>query len=90
MAFTQGKKLPKGLDDGVKMTKAQKKRKTAEEKGEDLPVVKKEVVEKEVPTIRPGEKMSDFAARVDAALPVSGLINKTAKSGKDPLGLKVV
>lgn len=40
-------------------------------------------------TIQPGERMSDFAARVDAALPLSGLMNKTAKGGKDPLGLKV-
>ncbi|KZF26545.1 hypothetical protein L228DRAFT_264926 [Xylona heveae TC161] len=34
-----------------------------------------------MPTIKPGEKLSDFAARVDAALPVSGLKNK----GADPL-----
>jgi hypothetical protein len=96
MAFAQGKKLPKGLDDGVKPTKAQKKRKLADEKaaaaGEGEVEVKQEVVDSakvELPTIRPGEKMSDFSARVDAALPVSGLINKTAKGGKDPLGLKV-
>jgi hypothetical protein len=91
MAFTQGKKLPKGLDDGVKLTKAEKKRKLAEAKGEDVQI-KEEVVEKsviDVPTIRPGEKMSAFSARVDAALPVSGLINKTQRGGKDPLGLKV-
>lgn len=97
--FAQGKKLPKSLDDGIKPTKAQnkaaKKRKLAEEEGEDAEVqVKDEPVEKvelgkEMPTIRPGEKMSDFSVRVDAALPVSGLINKTAKGGKDPLGLKV-
>lgn len=89
MLFAQGKKLPKSLDDGVKLTKAEKKRKVAEEKGEELPAVQTEAVVTEVPTIRPGEKMSDFSARVDAALPVSGLINKTAKNGKDPLGMKV-
>jgi hypothetical protein len=37
----------------------------------------------------PGERMSDFSARVDAALPIAGLINKTVRGGKDPLGLKV-
>lgn len=55
-------------------------------------VIKQEITEStrvEMPTIRPGEKMSEFSARVDAALPVSGLINKTAKNGKDPLGLKI-
>jgi hypothetical protein len=94
MAFQQGKRLPKGLDDGVKETKAAKKRRVAAEKEANEPaedVAKEEKTEEriEVPTIRPGEKMSEFSARVDAALPVSGLINKGAKGGKDPLGLKV-
>ncbi|KAK4226232.1 hypothetical protein QBC38DRAFT_481024 [Podospora fimiseda] len=40
--------------------------------------------------IRPGEKLWEFNQRVDAALPVSGLVNKSAiKDGKDPLGIKV-
>lgn len=98
MAFQQGKKLPKGLDDGVKESKAAKKRRVAAEKQSSEPAedMRAEVGERaeekekvEVPTIRPGEKMSAFSARVDAALPVSGLINKGAKGGKDPLGLKV-
>jgi hypothetical protein len=93
LAFQQGKKLPKGLDDGVKETKAAKKRRIAAEKDaepSDEKKVEEKVEEKtEMPTIRPGEKMSEFSARVDAALPVSGLINKGAKGGKDPLGLKV-
>jgi len=89
MAFQKGKKLPKGLDDGVKETKAAKKRKIAAEKETEEPTQETSVEEKaQVPTIRPGERMSDFAARVDAALPVSGLINKTTRGGKDPLGLK--
>jgi hypothetical protein len=50
----------------------------------------KEAEEKhEIPKIKPGESMSEFASRVDAALPVGGLINKSAKNGRDPLGLKV-
>ncbi len=44
---------------------------------------------KAVPTIRPGERLSEFNQRVDAALPLSGLVNKTVRNGKDPLGLKV-
>lgn len=113
MAFQRGEKLPKGLDDGVKLTKAaRKKQKLAQDSASNTthntndqdqagPETKQQTktknatdkksvaVEHEIPTIRPGEKMGDFAARVDAALPVSGLINKTMKGGKDPLGLKV-
>ena len=88
MAFQRGEKLPKGLDDGVKISKsARKKQKLAKENEEAS--IAKPVATKTMPTILPGERLGDFAARVDAALPVSGLINKSAKGGKDPLGLKV-
>lgn len=96
MAFAAGKKLPKGLDDGVKETKAAKKRRVAAENegNAEQGVVEdgRKAMEEPraaLPTIRPGERMSDFSARVDAALPVSGLINKSVRGGKDPLGLKV-
>ncbi|KAK2627392.1 hypothetical protein QTJ16_003358 [Diplocarpon rosae] len=97
MAFTQGKKLPKGLDDGVRESKAEKKRKITKQMesedrgGEDtVPIAKgRPETDTGLITIRLGEKMSEFSARVDAALPVSGLINKSVRSGKDPLGLKV-
>jgi hypothetical protein len=97
MAFQAGKKLPKSLDDGVKAPKA-KRTKQMRNKGADGGDVEGDGEGQqqelkgsnlEVPEIRPGERMSDFAARVDAALPVSGLINKSTKSGKDPLNLKV-
>jgi hypothetical protein len=90
MAFQSRKKLPKGLDDGVQLSKKQKKAAAAAaESNNDTQndVEKEESVQ--MPTIKPGERMAEFSARVDAALPVSGLINKTAKGGKDPLGLKV-
>lgn len=83
MAFKLGQKLPKGLDDGVKKPK----NKNAKTDSEKAPTPKKEP-EIEIPKIRPGEKMWEFSARVDAALPVGGLIHKGAKGGKDPLGLK--
>ena len=91
MAFQRGEKLPKGLDDGVRASKKKQKVAKDNEDGEAVAEKKKPVVveKKEIPTIRPGERMSDFNVRVDAALPVSGLINKTARGGKDPLGLKV-
>lgn len=89
MMFQQGKKLPSGLDDGIKPTKKQKQAAAAAEKGNKPQAPKVDPAEVEIPRIKPGEKMSEFSARVDAALPISGLINKTGKDGKDPLGLKV-
>ncbi|KAK0123746.1 hypothetical protein ONS95_008753 [Cadophora gregata] len=111
MAFAQGKKLPKGLDDGVRETKKEAKKKRVEaeaqaksksnqdgdaEEDTDIPIkLEKEPAKPtaapttNTPTIRPGERLSDFSARVDAALPVAGLINKSVRNGKDPLGLKV-
>ncbi len=86
MMFAQGKKLPKGLDDGIQKTKKQKKAENAIKEGRTPgPTADAKVG---MPTIKPGEKLSDFAARVDAALPIAGLINKSGKNGKDPLGLK--
>ncbi|TAQ84348.1 hypothetical protein B7494_g7327 [Chlorociboria aeruginascens] len=80
MAFRDGKRLPQGLDDGIRTAKMPKSAK------KDTEAEKEKLLVHEAPTIRPGEKMSEFSARVDAALPVSGLINRR---GKDPLGLRV-
>lgn len=91
MLFSQGKKLPKSLDDGVRPTKKQKKEANAAKAADtDADVIKAQAqaLKAEMPTIRPGEKMSEFSARVDAALPISGLMNKSGRGGKDPLGLK--
>lgn len=89
MSFREGKRLPKGLDDGLKPTKRQKRSKAESRATRKEQVPESQNVETELPIIKPGEKMSDFAARVDAALPLSGLMNKTTKGSKDPLGLKV-
>lgn len=98
MALKEGKKFRSGLDDGLRKDAGNNKKK--KKKGKD--VAKTEGSDaatadtsqpnatKEMPTIRPGERMSDFARRVDAALPVMGLVGKTVRhDGKDPLGLKV-
>ena len=71
MAFAQGKRLPSGLDGGP----AAKGNNAADPDDDAAPAV---------PTIQPGEKLSDFSARVNAALPISGL----KRGGKDPLGIK--
>merc|ERR1712000_307828 len=76
MAAAQGKKFPGGLDDG-------------QPKGKKTPVAKSET-EPEKLAIRPGEDLRSFSARVDAALPVSGLKTKTVvRDGKDEQGNKV-
>jgi len=86
MAYqTTGRKIPSGLDDGN--TKKQSKKRKREAIAVD-PTEHNTKPEGTVPKIQPGERMSEFAARVDAALPVSGLIGKGQKGVKDPLGLK--
>ncbi|KAG9235225.1 putative UPF0653 protein [Amylocarpus encephaloides] len=92
MMFQQGQKLPKGLDDGVRDKKVKKRKANPMgSQGEDEGASKVVATQTEsaTPTIRPGERMAEFSARVDAALPVRGLANKTGKGGKDPLGLQV-
>ncbi|OLN95436.1 hypothetical protein CCHL11_09441 [Colletotrichum chlorophyti] len=83
MALAQGQKQRSGLDDGRQLKSKKKGSKKADNNSK--PAVEAE--KPEMPKIRPGEKMSDFAARVNATLPLAGLVGK-AKDGKDPLGLK--
>ena len=85
MAFAGGKKPRSGLDNGDEPTGKNKKRKATQDAAPETD--EKNI--SEIPKIRPGERMSDFAARVDATLPISGLVNKSVRDGKDPLGLKV-
>lgn len=82
MAMSQGKKFRLGLDDGNDGTSKKKtKKKDAEVEESSGPGM---------PKIRPGEDLRSFSARVDAALPVSGLTRKTVvKDGKDEQGVKV-
>lgn len=77
MAFSKNGKTRSGLDNGVDKKKESNTEDTSKPE-EEAPA----------PSIRPGESLSDFAARVDASIPVAGLINKTSKGGKDPVGLK--
>ncbi|KAK8136057.1 hypothetical protein PG984_003997 [Apiospora sp. TS-2023a] len=99
MALSGGKRTRSGLDNGddhESKNKKKAKAKAAAAAGTSTeteatetkaPKETKEVIE--IPKIKPGERMSEYAARVDQALPISGLIGKTAKQGKDPLGGKV-
>ena len=83
MAFKNGSKLLSGLDKGEPKNKIQKMEKFqgSFRKQHSLSHLKSEL-----PKIMPGERMADFSARVNAALPVHGLINKG--NGKDIEGVK--
>ncbi|KAK0334606.1 hypothetical protein LTR57_018316 [Friedmanniomyces endolithicus] len=85
MQFQTTGKRPSGLDDERASRKA-KKRKTAPDttpsaakKPEPVPTPKPAVPATDlstVPKILPGERLADYSARVDQALPVSGLARK--------------
>ncbi|GAP93154.1 putative urease accessory protein [Rosellinia necatrix] len=91
MAFANGKKPRSGLDNGDKPRGAKAKKRNAAQEASvtDEAEVQAKPATTAIPTIRPGERMSEFSARVDAALPLAGLVNNSAKGNKDPLGLKV-
>jgi vacuolar-type H+-ATPase subunit I/STV1 len=83
MAFSKGGvKKRSALDDGNVKTKKQKKQEAAEK---DNPNHKIEDQAQPTPVlkIQPGESMVEFRARVDQALPLSGI----AKSGKKVAGV---
>jgi len=77
------------LDDGLKPTKNQKRATANGAAMSKDHATTQQTAQVEIPRILPGERMSEFSARVDAALPISGLVNKTVRGGKDPLGLKM-
>jgi antitoxin (DNA-binding transcriptional repressor) of toxin-antitoxin stability system len=85
MSFSKGGvKKRSALDDGTVKTKKQKKQEAAHaekdnanNKGED------QAQSKPALKIQPGESMAEFRARVDQALPLSGI----AKSGKKVAGI---
>jgi hypothetical protein len=89
MAFSQGTKPKRsGLDDGLVKSKKQRKQEqqkatddTAQDEGGKSEVQQK--ADKVDLRIQPGESMSEFKARVDQALPLSGV----SKSGKKVTGV---
>ncbi|KAI9794959.1 MAG: hypothetical protein M1833_007333 [Piccolia ochrophora] len=90
MQFQSTGRRRSGLDDGSPVSKSSKKRKRSDEHGsrdQDAIANNKAPLESwTVPKIQPGERMSEFGARVDAALPISGLAGK--RKSKDPTGIQ--
>ncbi|KAL8853902.1 MAG: hypothetical protein Q9221_001209 [Calogaya cf. arnoldii] len=78
-----GQKTPRGLDDGIKPPTS-KKRKRDSNNDEQTAQYAPRSSGTTIPKILPGERMGDYSARVDQALPVVGLISK----GKGIDGLK--
>jgi hypothetical protein len=87
MAFAQGTKPKRsGLDDGLVKSKKQKKQEQQQQNNTDDPEQdnggKSELQPKAAKVelrIQPGESMSEFKARVDQALPLSGLSRSSKK-----------
>lgn len=87
-----GKRLPKGLDNGnTEPEKKKKKRKldTADAPGTATAIPElSEQPPLPIPKILPGERLSDFAARVDQALPIVGLRSTDKQRAAKVPGLK--
>ena len=89
---TLGKRLPRGLDDGT--TQPGKKSKKRKLDTADLSATAAEILEEplqgsvSIPKILPGERLSDFAARVDQALPIAGLRGTDKQRAAKVPGLK--
>jgi hypothetical protein len=85
-----GKRPTHTLDDGT-IHKGKKRKREAEDvttavtKAKDMPVAVSDTPVANLPNIRilPGERLADFAARVDQALPITGLKTK-GRSSKTP------
>ncbi|KAF2216621.1 hypothetical protein CERZMDRAFT_33904 [Cercospora zeae-maydis SCOH1-5] len=69
-----GKRQRSGLDDGIRKSKKSKSSTTTLDASETDQAEQKEVEETAAKLkIQPGERLSDFAARVNQALPLSGI-----------------
>jgi hypothetical protein len=77
-----GIKLPKGLDDGVDRRPSKKRKRTDNDTAAAKAIQPETTV---APKILPGERLSDFAARVDQALPLSGLASLHSRKDGKPL-----
>lgn len=90
MALAEGKIPRNNLDNGDDAAGGKGNKKKAKKPAAAATSDASGSTTKEELKIRPGESLAEFNRRVDAALPVSGLVAKTVvKNGKDPLGIKV-
>ena len=77
MAYqTTGRKPPCGLDDGPPPSKKRKRQNDS-----TVDPTNGETITPALPKIHPSEHLADFSARVNASLPVSGLITRSKAYG---------
>ncbi|KAI4187319.1 MAG: hypothetical protein L6R41_002894, partial [Letrouitia leprolyta] len=76
-----GQKTLKGLDDGLSTTKFKKRKRDPDAEAPPEVGAQPPFKPTEIPKILPGERMGDYSARVDQALPVAGLVNKGKRKG---------
>ncbi|KAL8670128.1 MAG: hypothetical protein Q9168_005310, partial [Polycauliona sp. 1 TL-2023] len=82
-----GHKLPRGLDDGTNPSATRKRKRgsnTEEIKAptvQNVPDPSTKKPKPEIPKLLPGERMADYSARVDQALPIVGLVSKGKGAG---------
>lgn len=78
MQFQTSKKRPaSGLDDGQEKRSAKKQKKSTDVNEETTDQTSAtQPAKQELPKIQPGERLADFSARVNHALPVGGLARK--------------
>lgn len=81
MNFQNGWKPPRGLDngDGAPASKKQKRSNTLNQ-DQSSDHKDNETPSSSIPKILPSERLSDFSARVNAAIPVAGLAKKSKRS----------
>lgn len=72
----QGKKLDRGPDDGNDRRSKKKNNKGQNDDTKEEPTPAQPEKKIPIPKILPGEKLSDFAARVDQAMPLSGIAKR--------------
>ena len=89
MQMQSGKRLKSGLDNGISDKRSKKRKLNVDNEPEKLadPTEDNTIEKAEPLRILPGERMSDFAARVDQAMPLAGVstTNKGANAKIDGL-----
>lgn len=81
MHFQKTGKRPNGLDDGNSQPPGAKRKRASNAVEARVAPTHKPLQEWEAPKIQPDEHMSDFRARVNRELPISGLVNRGKKIG---------
>lgn len=81
MNFQNGWKPPKGLDDGAPASK-KRKRSNTQDQDRSSDHKHKDTPSTSIPKILPSERLSDYSARVNAAIPVAGLAKKSKRGSE--------